>query len=522
MPRKPFIGFEIHDASLWEPSFVLGLLPTMERWGYTALVLHQNTLLDVCTQLEMSANYGLGDLRLKKVRNNAAWLNQLVRRLQAFDADLFLEIKEPSYEDYVLESMPGLLGPQGQPDPTSPDWPILLRQKVEDLLHRVPGIGGLIVNLSSPESRVSLPDYLATNNAPMDRTAWFARMIAALWEPLSAAGKQLFIRDFSYTADMQSDVLTAVQQYGGAVGSSIKITAHDYFPEAPENPALRTAPDPAIVEVEAFGEHTGWGVIPNCRVAELRDRMISARGTGVHGILVRTSWEAISGANAMASLSACNVYAMPRLLEQDAEPTGLVIDWLSEAYGVTGDPARRAAELLLRSWHIPAAAYWAGEVFPRHSCLPSTWREGWLSMETTGMGNRGRHIAIRPDDARLSERAKSRLFADTQAAVELAETLAQEAAALMPELPPELAQHVRPFSWLPAFARQFDLAIRATFHAARATPDDLAALPPLRDALQGLAEEFGQRLARAEDLPRHHHVLFDPEQIRRFEASLPR
>ena len=106
MSDTSLIALEVHDVSIWEPSRILPLLQKMEHWGYNALVLHQNDLLDACTQLGLTANYGVSDLRLKKVRNNAAWLNLLTERLARFGARLFLEIKEPSYHDYALEQLP--------------------------------------------------------------------------------------------------------------------------------------------------------------------------------------------------------------------------------------------------------------------------------------------------------------------------------------------------------------------------------------------------------------------------------
>ena len=179
MASRPFVGLEIHDVSLWHQSRVLQAIEAMQRWGYNALVLHQNDLLDECTQLGLSANYGVSDLRLKKVRNKVAWLNELTDRLGRFDASLFLEIKEPSYHDYALEIYPGLIGSDGRPDPAHTDWQRLCRKKTIDLLERVPAIGGLIVNLSSPESRVSLPDHLAISEASLDKREWFDAMISS-------------------------------------------------------------------------------------------------------------------------------------------------------------------------------------------------------------------------------------------------------------------------------------------------------------------------------------------------------
>lgn len=518
MSDTPLIALEIHDASLMDPARVLPVLPVMQAWGYNTLVLHQNDLLDLCTQPALTANYGVSDLRLKKVRNAAAWLTDLVARLDIFGARLFLEIKEPSYHDYALELYPGLLGVDGRPDPSNPDWPVFCRAKVEDLLARVPGLGGLIVNLSSPESRVSLPDHLATQGAGLTVPDWFDAMIAAFRAPLEQAGARLFVRDFSYTADLQSDVLAAVDRCGGAVGASVKITAHDYFPQAPQNPVIGQVQSPLILEFEAFGEHTGWGVIPNCRVAELCGRMAGYRAVGAQGMLVRISWEAVIGASALDSLSAVNVFALPRLAQGDIAPEGLVLDWLSEGFGLTGATAETAARLLLDSAAVPAAAYWQGQVFPRHSCLPSTWAEGWLSMNTTGMGRRDRDLGLVADDPRLTEAARAALFAEKARATALADDLARAARDLRPDLPPALARLWGAFDLLPAFARQFEYATQATFYAARKAPGDLAAMQAPRAALLALARQIGEETAP--DSP-HARVLLDPAQIRGFVASLP-
>ena len=521
MPNAPFIALEVHDASLWEPSRILPMVDKMEAWGYNALVLHQNDLLDACTQLGLTANYGVSDLRLKKVRNNAAWLNRLTERLAKFNARLFLEIKEPSFHDYALEYVPGLLGSDGLPDPTRPDWVGFCRAKTQDLLARVPELGGLIINLSSPESRVSLPDFVVGEQAMTDTTQWFTQMIDAFQGPLGDAGKTLYVRDFSYTTDMQSDVLGAVETFNGKVGASLKITAHDYFPKFPENPAAASVKVPLIFEFEAFGEHTGWGVIPNCRVGEFRERAKGYREKGASGLLMRVSWEAITGANAFDSLSAVNVFALPRLAAEDCDEVELVSLWLIESFGLQTDLAGQAARLMLESWKIPAASYWHGKVFPRHSCLPSTWQEGWLSMQTSGMGRRDRELGILPDDPMLSEAARVKLFEEKEQATGTAYQLAREAKGLSEKLPPALASIFSAFDWLPMFARQFELASKATFFAARRQAGDATELALLATELTNLRGEIAAKLAdMPEDANHHAHVLFDPTQIDRFVSSL--
>jgi hypothetical protein len=472
MADKQLIGLEIHDTSLWEPLRVLPILRTMERWGYNALVLHQNDLLDECTQLGLSSNYGVSDLRLKKVRNRTAWMNKLTVELAKFDAQLFLEIKEPSFHDYVLEDHPELLGDDGEPDPTNSAWVDFCKCKTIDLLERVPNIGGMILNISSPESRVSMPDYVETRNGELDQEGWFDRLIGAFRGPLEDCGKAIYVRDFSYTKDLQSVVLAAIGRCDGKVGASIKITAHDYFPKSEENPALRQVEGETIVEFDSFGEHTAWGIIPNCRVAEYAERMHAYREIGASGMLVRTSWEAIAGANALDSLSAVNVFALPKLARSDVDADAIIMAWLKDEFEVEGETAKQVADLLQQSWHIPAAAYWHHQVFPRHSCLPSTWQEGWLSMETTGMGQRDHSVSIPADDARLSEEARKRLFEEKVTATALATRLAEEASVISNALPPKLKQLFETFEWLPVFAKQFELATKATFYTARASISD--------------------------------------------------
>ncbi|MCH2077972.1 MAG: hypothetical protein MK180_14025 [Rhodobacteraceae bacterium] len=478
-----FVGLEMHDATLWSPERVLPLLPIMERWGYNALVLHENDLLDEATQLGLTANYGVSDLRLKKVRNRAAWLGELATRLERFGARLFIEIKEPSFHDYALELYPELTGG------VTADWPAFCRAKMVDLLARVPGLGGVILNISSPESRVSMPDEMA-EGAALDRGAFFDDMIAAFKDPLHARGKDLWVRDFSYTADVQSDMLSAVARAG--VGASVKITAHDYFPEYPENPVAQGVAGPMILEFDAFGEHTGWDVIPNCRVAEFARRMTRVREMGAAGILVRTSWEAIRGANAIDGSSAVNVYALPRLLAGPEAPEALVAGWLGRDQGV---------EEMIASAEIARASYWNACVFPRHSCLASSWQEAWLSMQSHGMGRRDRVVHVASDDPLLAQ--GEAVIARSEAAVELAKDLAAKVTGM--------GEVFAGFRFLPTFARQFQIAQDGT---AKIAQGESAAAEAAQ--LEALADELEQ----IKGLPTRGRVLLDPAQARLFAGSL--
>lgn len=510
-----FFGLEVHDHSIWEVDRMMAAVETMRRYGYNALILHENDLLDACTQITGAANFGVSDLRWKKVANRLAWMQRLVDRLDAIGAKLFLEIKEPSYHDYIFEIFPDLIDAEGRVDPTSPRWTEFCALKTRQFLESVPGIGGFIVNLSSPESRVSLQDYLADRGREIDLDEWLDRMISAFATPLLDAGKQIYVRDFAYTKDLQGRTLRAIDRCGGRVGASIKITAHDYFPRFPANAIAREVTAPKLIEFEAFGEHMGWGLIPNCRVQEFIDRMAFVREVGAEGAFIRISWEAITGPHALDTLSDVNVYAMAAIMRGETDATAIIEDWLEKRYNLQrGNASAALAGCMLQSWHVVAAAYWRESVFPRHSRLPASWQEGWHSMLTSGMGNRHLHVT----DFRISPEEKLELFDEKEKAVALADDLWRQAEALLPQLPAELARQVEgSFSLLPMYARMFDFATRGTIMAAEGVADGLA---DLRAALDGIADQAASVLKARPDAPHSLGVLFDPAHIRTFARSL--
>ena len=143
-----------------------------------------------------------------------------------------------------------------------------------------------------------------------------------------------------------------------------------------------------------------------------------------------------------------------------------------------------------------------------------------MSMETIGMGRRERGLSLSPTDERLSEKTRLRIFLEKENATALAGELAQAAAALEADLPDTLARLFASFAWMPLFAKQFELAIKATFYAARALPEDLQNVRNLHAALIDFAGDLEDTLKAHQDLPHHHRVLLDPNQIRRFAASL--
>lgn len=519
-----FFGIEIHDHSLWEVDRTLKVVEMMEKRGYNALILHENDLLDACTQLDGSANFGVADLRWKKVSNRLAWLSKLIRKLDAFGAKLFLEIKEPSYHDYIFEIYPELINDAGHIDPTSPVWTEFCGRKTAQILEHLPKLGGFIVNLSSPESRVSLQDYLADHSIEINLDEWLDRMIDAFYQPLQKAGKDLYVRDFAYTKDLQRRTLSAIDRKNGTVGASIKITPHDYFPRFANNAIAHEVGAPKLIEFEAFGEHMGWGLIPNCRVQEFIDRMDFVRDIKAKGAFIRISWEAITGPHAAETLSDVNIFAMAAIMRGANNADNIIQQWLNERYGLapTHHAAKIISDALLQSWHVIAAAYWNDGVFPRHSRLPSSWQEGWHSIMTAGMGNR--HMKASPEgieDFPMQDSDIEALFKDKEQAVKIADAAWDNIRAILSSVPPQLAADLHDsFEWLPLYARKFEYATKGTVYAAKNPNLYQQELKTIRLALEALADMAEQRLLLKDNAPHSLGVLFDPHHIRRFAQSL--
>ena len=117
------------------------------------------------------------------------------------------------------------------------------------------------------------------------------------------------------------DTLAVLKSSKRRLAAALKITPLDYFPGFPNNPAIAAMGDvPVIVEFEAVGEDTGWGVVPNCRAAEFVDRMHYVRDSGAVGVMIRINWAGVIGWSALDSLSDLNVFALAQLAQREMRP----------------------------------------------------------------------------------------------------------------------------------------------------------------------------------------------------------
>jgi len=529
-----FRAIETNAPMHWEGAWLDRVLPMMARRGFNALVVHQNDLLDELCHLDADDLEGVGDLRRKMVYSRTSWMRRLARRLRKQGADLYLEVKEPSYADYMIGLYPDLIDGDGRVDPLHPLWTDILSRKVRAVLEAIPELAGIIVSFSSPESRVSPHDYLAKGRTQdFDFASWLEAMIDAIAEPLEAAGKRLIVRDFAYGHRAQTDTLSVLRSSKRRLAAALKITPLDYFPGFPNNPAIAAMGDvPVIVEFEAVGEDTGWGVVPNCRAAEFVDRMRYVRDSGAVGIMIRINWEGIIGWSALDSLSDLNVFVLAQLAQREAsnEPKSLVKTWIDERYGVEPRSVlpKQLASALVRSFDCVREIYWFGNVFPRHSQVPLTWQQAWWSMRHHAVAHwsEGRAHA---NDFDLTEANRNRLFSAKADAVALANDLAGEVKQLLSSGAITDAMRTDfgpPFSRLPIYMRAFELAMQGAFFAQRHALDhdraDRDAAVAIASKLDGMAEAYAARAMSDAKGPADHviDVMFDPAHLRSFARSL--
>ena len=532
--RYPFRAIETNEPMHWNGEWLDRVLAMMRSRGFNALVTHQNNLLDELTHLDDTDTEGVGDLRRKIVYGRVAWMRRLSSRLRSQSAKLYLEVKEPSFADYILAHYPETTEAGGVVNPLHPAWEEIVSRKVLQVIQALPELGGLIVSLSSPESRISPEGYARQRtDREYDFGMWLNRMVEAIRHPIASAGMELIVRDFTYGRERHDETIEILDQPRNSVAAAVKITPRDYFPCFPDNVAARRLLNvPVVFEFEAFGENTGWGVVPNCRVTEFSERMRFVEELGCRGLMLRINWEGVLGWSAIDGISDVNIHALSQLSRRGGatDPVAIVEGWLSDRYGTApdSDAAARLARLLLDSFDCIKETYWHGNVFPRHSQIPLNWQQGWWSMRQhtlTDWSTDGAH----DNDFDLSEDSRERLFSAKARAVRLASRLAAEAAVVLQSRNlPEPIRHelAPPFENLPVYMSAFDLATRGAFFAARfeakGVSDDREAAHSISAEMSDLAEQYAARAAAASGTSAEHvaAVMFDPKHIVSFAASL--
>jgi hypothetical protein len=524
-------GLEFHSSRMWQWAQVEAALEFMHKFGMNTLIFHQNDIVDhlvfPTALFSEEMMWKRHPVRLHSIYQNRHYINKVVREAQRRGVRFCVEIKEIWYVDQVLEAVPGLRNPDGSVCPTNPFWWEFLDMKMRELLEAVPGLHGVIVSPGTRESKVSISTNACTcpRCKATDATDWYTDLLRAMHRPLAEKGKEFAVRDFSYSADQQSRMLTAAKRVSEDIVISLKNTPHDYYPPFPHNPRIgHTGGLRQWIEYDTWGQFFGLGIFPVSVVEDMQERVRHARASGAEGVNLRTDWEVITDSGSFNSPNILNVVAGAMLArDPDVEIDRIYEAWaahgvyspLREASAMQGpfvptapDAAARLKAFMRASWQVmEKAQYVRGHLFHEDDQYCDTVGKAMDMMV---------HIHGRddwePGASKLLEPTAANLdliFAEKQQAVSAVDNLE---GILQPEtlgLPPQVQEDFRVMLELyRLYVRGFELCARATFLSLRAEAEGVQ---PFADAIRRAAAElraFGDQVRKRLDGTSYPHVLY--------------
>jgi len=494
-------GVEMHGERMWSWRWVKRAIDEGAAHGLNALVLHKNDLIDM---LAFPARYfGVEQIwarwpvRYHNIDNNRQYLRAILRHAGDNRMRVFLQVKEVSFHDSLLQVRPELWK-ETAICASDPFWWEYLEVKVDELMIALPELGGLIVSPATRETRVTISANEC--RCPRCQTTqaedWYAELIGAMHRPLAARGKILAVRDFSYTRSNQGAVLRAAGRVSKDIVISLKNTPHDYYPTFPNNPSIgHVGAHPQWVEFDSWGQFFGLGIFPAIVLDDMRERFAHCAANGVSGVVARTDWEVISDGSVFDTLNFSNLSGFAGLAQDRTRTTAaLVASQLARPVATTLGggldearfdltPRSRTAlqNVLLRSWSaMSKTVYVLRHVFHEDCMFPDTLRKAEMMMlEVHGIADWDPAMQGALD---MSADKLAEVYAEKDAAVVEADAMAAEIADATSDLPEPGRSQLRDtfdlFAW---YARGFRACARACFavkfgsDAAAAEIDALAA-----------------------------------------------
>ena len=332
-------GLELHSSRMWSWDSVRRAVDFMVKAEMNALIFHEINIIDhlqpqaggVSTSL--SRSYGIRyTYRHESSENNIAYINRVIELAHSNGIRFYFEVKEPSYPEELLRVHRELFSPEGQVCPTHPFWFEFLEKKIERLLETVPDFDGIIESACTAETKVSLmplkeraDKIFPSTDTPITYctcercrgtklSEWNTNITMSLYRPLKKKGKQLVIRDFTYSPESQNAFLESVETPKDVI-ICLKNVPHDFYPTFPLNPRIGEVGDyDQWLEFDAWGQFFGLGVFPCILLDDMRDRLTHAqeRDNRVKGYICRADWELISEGWAMDSLNLINLYGLAK------------------------------------------------------------------------------------------------------------------------------------------------------------------------------------------------------------------
>lgn len=411
-------ALEMHSLYAWDFERVKKSIDFMKRHGMNTLVLHRNDFIDLIVypskyfggkrekyntiferyQDIFRVLYKYTPTRRSGPYQRRAYLKRVLEEARRSDIEVFIENKELYFPEILPEFHPELLK-NGKLCANEPFWWDFTRTKYQEFFEEFPEIGGIITAPATGESKISISSNRCTCElckaaTPQD---WYRKLIMSMYEPISAAGKRLAIRDFVFNAKAHNEIASTMEQLPNDVIIALKNTPHDYYPTFPDNPRIGKVGDhEQWIEFDSMAQYFGWGIGPSIMTEDYRRRMKLARENGAEGVIIRTDWESLDGHTAFDTPNFINLYAVAALTNDlDAESTGIYDNWLEEQCFYKKDTSkedRRKAALWVESfmkdtWEVIKRTVYVNDcVFSDSSLLPVSIEHAlWLAEEKNSL-----------------------------------------------------------------------------------------------------------------------------------------
>ena len=399
-----FRGLELHTTRLYQMSHIERAIEFCLKFGLNSLILHQN---DIADKFVMPAKYIDYDQQLKYIpirqslgRNYRVYFKNVGRKVYAAGLKLYFELKEIYYGEGILSLYPEVVGPNGFPCPAHPFWFEFVEEKMRELCETMPHLNGVIVSAGTKESMLSIvkagcecEKCKATN--PYD---WYKNLLAAMFRPLNEAGRELIVRDFSFSRDNQNIMMDAAGSVSSDIILALKNTPQDYFPCFPNNPRIGMNPKVTnYVEFDTWGQFYGLGFFPCSVLEDMQNRMRWIKERGAKGIWLRTDWENCTEGSSFGSMNQLNVIAGAMLsnnIDTDLDDIykawcehGLMDEFLSGSYDQPmykpTDPGAwiKLRDYMRASWKVmEKAIYVRGNLYHYSSMFPVDLQDCYYRM----------------------------------------------------------------------------------------------------------------------------------------------